>query len=740
MRSDIDPRLMRQLLETFGAQLEERLQAIIDGLLALEQASADTRAKLVDAIFRDAHNIKGAARGVGLEQSAEMAHALEDLFAALKRETVRPQPGLLELCLAAVDGIRDMVAAETSNTPIGQASLELSQRVRAVAAGAPPAMAASPVPAATPTVIPTRPLPDTIRLPVSRLDRIADLAEELQASKIRIDDHYQASRQQLDLTHRLRQLWDQVGQSRGKAWTTAGGMPEHAAEITRDRHLLIETSDLILEIERLADAMQRGLRATVAQLRPLATGLREDVRGLRMVPAENVLKPLVLTVRDLARDLGKQAELVLQGERLEMDRAILDALRDPLIHLLRNAVDHGIETPAQRRLQGKAETGLITLRLEREGQSVVIEVSDDGAGVDATRVRARIRELGLASDDEVAAMTSRDLLDYLFRPGFSTRAVVSEISGRGVGLDVVQVSLEALCGRIMVDSELNRGTRFRLTLPLTLASDHGLLVRSAGQVFALPSLYVQRILELNPEQVIEVSGSQAVMVDDTPVPLRDLATLLGQRSKTREDIDLLSVVVIRRGWQRVALLVDHVLGEREMVVKPLRPPLVAVRHIAGGTLGRDGDILLVLAVGDLLASALGGQGQVVHARARETRPAPRVLVADDSITTRTLEQSILENAGYRVQVVADGEQAWEALHKERFDLLITDVEMPGLDGFELTRRVRADASLAGLPVIIVTSLGSEEHRRRGLEVRADAYVVKSSFETRELLEVVEQLL
>ena len=732
-RSDIDPRLMQQLLQTFSAQLEERLQAIVDGLLALEQGATGTpRTQILDAIFRAAHNIKGAARGVGLERAAELAHALEDLFSALKRETVAHQPGLVELCLSAVEGMRGLVEAEMAGNPIGQASADLLQRLCAVAAGG-----AMPPPSVAPsTAALARPLPDTIRLPVARLDRIADLAEELQASKIRIDDHYQVSRQQHDLAQRLKQLWDQLNQAR----QDKSAIRNPQAEIGQDRHLLIEASDLILEIERLADSMQRGLRATVAQLRPLATGLREDVRDLRMVPAESVLKPFVLTVRDLARDLGKRAELVLEGERLEMDRAILDALRDPLVHLLRNAVDHGIEEATQRRLMGKVETGLITLRLEREGQSVVITVSDDGAGINTTRVRGRIRELGLASDEEVAAMTSRQLLDYLFRPGFSTRDQVSEVSGRGVGLDVVQVNLQALGGRIAVETELNGGTRFRLCLPLTLASDHGLLVRAAGQVFAMPSLYVQRILELTPAQILEVSGSQAVTVDDTPVPLRDLATLLGHRGTLDDFAELISVVVIRRGWQRVALRVDHVLGEREMVVKPLAPPLVAVRHIAGGTLGRDGDILLVLAVGDLLASALGTSGRAVSHAHAEARPARRILIADDSITTRTLEQSILENAGYRVQVAADGEQAWEALHNGSFDLLITDVEMPELDGFELTRRIRGDTRLADLPVVIVTSLGSEEHRRRGLEVRADAYVVKSSFETRELLEVVGQLL
>ncbi len=734
MINHIDPRLMQQLLETFRAQLEERLQAIVDGLLALEQAPEPAaRTKLFDGIFRDAHNIKGAARGVGLERTAELAHAVEDLFSALKREAVSSQPGLLELSLAAVEGMRHLVDAEANGSPVGETGLDLLQRLRAVVSGS---SLRAPVPSTAAPVVtaPARPAGDTIRLPVARLDRISDQVEELQSSGIRIDDHYQMSRQQHDLARRLSQVWEKLNQNR--ATTLRPNPSEHVL----DRHLLIEASDLILENARLAEVMQRSLRATVALLRPLAGGLREDVRQLRMVSAETVLKPLILSVRELARSLGKRAELVLEGERLEMDRAILDALRDPLQHLLRNAVDHGIETPQQRRLLGKPETGLITLRLAREGQSVLVTLTDDGAGVDTTRVRARIRALGLVSDEEVAALNTRALLDYLFRPGFSTRPQVSEISGRGIGLDVVQVNLQALGGRIALETELNNGTRFQLTLPLTLASDHGLLVRVAGQVYALPSLYVQRILELAPTQILEISGSQAVMLDDGPVPLRDLAALLGQRPPLADYAELISVVVIRRGWERVALRVEHVLGEREMVVKPLAPPLVAVRHIAGGTLGRDGDILLVLDVGDLLASALGAVGRVVATRNADARPTPRILVADDSITTRTLEQSILENAGYRVQVVADGLQAWEALHSGSYDLLITDVEMPEMDGFELTRRLRADPHLADLPVIIVTSLGSEEHRQRGLEVRADAYVVKSSFETRELLEVVEQLL
>ena len=725
---------MQQVLHTFSAQLDERLQVIIDGLLLLERADTPHE-QVLDGLFRAAHNIKGAARGVGLEQTAELAHALEDLFSALKREQAANQPGLVDLCLNAVDSLRRQVEAEASGQPPAGDSADLLRRLRALAEGKPlPPAQASPI-QSTPTGAARKTA--TVRLPVARLDRIADLAEELQVAKIRVDDHYQMSRQQHDLAVRLKQIWHAEFGTRNEK---ASSRIPHAS----DRYLLSEASDLILELERLADAMQRGLRTSMAQLRPLATSLREDVRTLRMVPADTILKPLVLMVRELSHSLSKQAELVLEGEQLEMDRAVLDSLRDPLNHLLRNALDHGIEPPSERRVQGKPETGLIRLRLEREGNTVAVTVTDDGAGIDLTRVRRQIRAQGLASEEEIATLTPRTLLSYLFRPGFSTRDEVSDISGRGVGLDVVQVNLQALGGRIAVESEAGQGSRFLLTLPLTLASDHGLLVRVAGQVFALSSLYVERILEVTPDNILDLATSQALTVNGEPVPLRDLAALLGHHP-TEGYTDLISVVVIRRGWHRVALRVDHVLGEREMVVKPLEAPLHTVHHMAGGTLGRDGDIILVLDVGNLLATALSltplGQGaRVVAHTPPEAHQAPRILVADDSITTRTLEQGILENAGYRVHAVADGEEAWEALHNGAFDLLISDVEMPGIDGFELTRRVRADPRLANLPVVIVTSLGSEEHRRRGMEVRADAYVVKSDFESRELLEVVGQLL
>jgi chemotaxis protein histidine kinase CheA len=739
---DLDPSLVRQLLETFRVQMEERLQAITEGLLALERAvGSEARRPLLESMFRAAHNIKGAARGVGLEGSADLAHAVEDLFALWKRGEIEVERAAIDLCLAGLDTLRPLVESEALGQGMDEHSRRLLQALRGAAQGRPPELPAQAAAAPAPAPAAAQAAPgDSVRLPVDRLDRIADLAEELQVAKIRLDDHHNGSRRLRDLAGRLCRLIERLaepGPGLAQAGTTLAPHDPGSA-------LMADALDLATELDQLAEAQQHNLRASVSLLRPVAGGLRDEARALRMVPAASVLGPLARTVRDLARELGKDARLSLSGEHIEIDRAVLDALRDPLMHLLRNAVDHGIETPSRRRAAGKPEAGQVTVSLVREGGMVEISVSDDGTGIDPEQLHAEALRSGVAGRDELAAMSRQALLDLIFRPGFSTRQQVSTVSGRGVGLDVVRVNLQALHGRVSVESEAGTGTRFRLAVPLTLASEHGLLVRAGGRQFAIPNQFVTRILELSADDIAELEASQVVYLGREPVPLRDLSSLLRLGTTAPPPAgEPIQVVVVNRGWDRVALRVEQVRGEREMVVKPLAPPLARARFFAGGTLGREGDIVLVLEVADLIAAALSpaSAGRVVE-RPREQRGVPqrRILVVDDSITTRTLEESILSSAGYRVAVAADGETAWDKLRHETFDLVISDVEMPGMDGFELTRRIKQDDRLGHLPVIIVTSLGSEEDRRRGMEARADAYIVKSSFESTELLEMVGQLL
>ncbi|MDA8383994.1 MAG: hybrid sensor histidine kinase/response regulator [Betaproteobacteria bacterium] len=728
---DLDPAIIRQLLETFRVQMEERLQTITSDLLALERHGEPAgRAPLLESMFRAAHNIKGAARGVGLEASAELAHAIEDLFAAWKRGERLVEPGAVDACLRALDALRPMVEAEALGTGLDHSVDALRDELRALAQGLPVGPAAAPgtpPPAAASAIA-----GDSIRLPVERLDRIADLSEEIQIAKIRLDDHHAGIRHLRDEASQLRKMLERL--------LLPGALASQAAGFSRDR--LSDALDRVLDLERHAQNQYEGLGTTVGLLRPAAGGLRDNARALRMVPAATVLTPLTRSVRDLARELGKDASLALVGEQIEMDRAILQALRDPLMHLLRNAIDHGIEPPDVRRAGGKPESGRITVTLAREGGSVHITVADDGAGIDPARLKEQARRRGIASAEEIDAMDRTAVFDLLFRPGFSTREEVGAVSGRGVGLDVVRVNLQALQGRATVDSAPGKGTRFHLDLPLTLAGEHGLLVAAGGCHFAIPSQYVSRLLELVPDEISDLGATQVVHVGKEAIALRDLGHLLrlGETAASAEG-EPIRVVIVHRGWKRMALRVENVLGEREMVVKPLAPPLSRTRFFAGGTLGREGNTILVLEVADLIAAMeAGSSAALAIRRARAAERERHILVVDDSITTRTLEESILSSAGFRVTTAADGEGAWEQLRRETFDLVITDIEMPGMNGFELTRRIKADERLAQIPVIIVTSLGREEDRRLGLEVRADAYIVKSSFESRELLETIGQLL
>jgi len=471
--------------------------------------------------------------------------------------------------------------------------------------------------------------------------------------------------------------------------------------------------------------------------------LQSNVRMMRLVPVATLLRPMSRLVRDIARELEKKVHFEISGDEIEIDRVVLDGIHDPFVHLLRNALDHGIESPQQRIAKGKPAEGKLRVSVSSEGSQVVMTVQDDGDGISVERIAASARKKKIVSEAELAAMGRDDILGLIFRPGFTSKEIITNISGRGVGLDVVVANLRKLKGSVQVETDEGKGTRFILRLPITLATDHGVLVRSGGSVFAIPTSAVDRIMDIRPEQILEVEASHAILYNGRTIPLRDMATTLQLEARERINQKMLPVVVIAKGWDSVAFLVDEIIGEREIVVKPFRPPLLAVRNVTGGTLTGSGEVIMVLNPSDLVDSAM--HGNLAHMRSpgdeADIEKVPQVLVVDDSITTRTLEKSILEHAGYKVTVAVDGKQAWDILQTEHdFSLIISDVEMPLMNGFELTELIKQSERLKHLPVIIVTSLAKEADRRRGIEVGADAYIVKGQFETKILLDVVEQLI
>lgn len=572
-----------------------------------------------------------------------------------------------------------------------------------------------------------------MRITLDKLDEVASLAEELQVTKIEMEDHLAGLRQ---LNARLDELSSSWLRSGGGGAVSLSGPPKDGAGMRT------AGKGRVAEVAEMAMRLQRELQGSVSNLVRLCDVLQDDVRMMRMVPVSTLLHMLGRSARDMAREMGKQVELQILGGEVEMDRIVLEGLRDPLIHLLRNAIDHGIETPAERTAKGKSARGTVTISVRRDGGRIVLVVEDDGAGINIDRIAECARRKHLVTEDELEGMGPESVQNLIFRPGFSSREIITEISGRGIGLDVVQVNLRRLKGSVRLESTAGTGTAFTLSVPVTLTTEHGLLVRLGAGMYALPSAAVERVQDIMADELIEVEASQAVLMNGRPVPVRDLAAVLGlpERKDARET---LSIVILEKGGKAVALVVDEIVSEREIVVKPFRPPIFRVPNVSGGTLTGSGQIIMVLEPGDLVDSALRSAraGRRIVTGRDATVSRPRILVVDDSITTRTLEKNIFEGLGYEVAVAVDGRQAWDMLQQEaRFDLVVSDIEMPNMDGFELTRLIKESDKYGDLPVIIVTSMSKEADRRRGVEVGADAYIVKGQFETKVLLDVVAQLL
>jgi len=497
---------------------------------------------------------------------------------------------------------------------------------------------------------------------------------------------------------------------------------------------------LVRELRELVRSFEAdALHSTI-----LSGELQEDIRRIQTFPLASVLDPLPRAVRNMAREVGKDAVLEVEGSEIELDKKVLEALRDPLNHLLRNAVDHGIESPAERVRAGKPRGATITIRAEHRGDSILLTVADDGPGVDLDAVLERAVEKGLIGAAEAEHVSEQRLLELLFAPGFTTRSEAGSLSGRGVGLDSVRTNIEELQGVISVDSRPQSGTTFTIVLPLTIYVVHALILRVGTHRMAMPISSIQRILRILPSDILLVEQSEAVLVEGRPLALVALGSLLGIEGDEAGDRERVSVLVVGAGEARCALAVDEIIGDQTVLAKNFEPPLVRVKNFAGATIRGDGTVLLMLNPIDLLRSA-NAQQYSTSAHVRGSRPAeqkpPRVLLVDDSLTTRSLERSVFELAGFEVVAAADGEEALEILSREsEFDVIVSDVSMPGISGFELCERVRRDERHRATPLVLVTALASDEDRRRGLDAGADAYIAKQEFDHEVLVSKVCELM
>jgi two-component system chemotaxis sensor kinase CheA len=529
-----------------------------------------------------------------------------------------------------------------------------------------------------------------------------------------------------------------------------------------------QANELLSELEQQLGIYARQMTDDYTRLSVVTDRLHDQIRRTRMLPITTLFSPLRIQVREVARAAGKQIDLLLDDGGAEADRQVLERLREVLLHLLRNAVDHGIEPPDVRVAHGKSSTGHILLNAVVSGDYLTLTIEDDGAGIDLEAVRQRALSSGLMSETDLARATEAELIDLIFLAGFTTRKVVSKMSGRGVGLDVVRSQVERMHGRVAVQSVVGAGSIFTISVPLSLTSSHGLLLRVDQATHMIPLDSIQRIVAVAPSDIQLLEGRACLMIDDRPTALVHLSDIIGKSDRPtikedrrgmhlpeRTNRSLVDGRASGSGWslalllgsgeRQVACMVDGVLGEQELVVYRLPAPLQRVRFIAGATILADGSVVPILDVVDVVRAAIGVRhaiNTVPEAEQQDRRAT--ILVVDDSITTRTLEKNILEAAGYQVRLATDGVEALESLRHllddGGCDLLLSDIDMPRLNGFDLTSQIRSDTNLKHIPIVLVTSLDSSTDRERGIAAGADAYIVKRAFDQQSLLDTIEQLI
>lgn len=728
--SNLEDDLLQELLVTFRSEAVEHLQTINQSLLKLERAPDEVlRAKTLQDAFRAAHSLKGAARAVSLGEIETLAHAMESVFQ--KARDAGLELGA-DICDVLYDGL-DMIEHVLAGQIVDVESLKI--RLLSLSEGdAHPISRSNGGKSSEENVsVPAGQVAgETIRVAVNKLDDLMAQVGELLISKISADQRLVDSRaisQQMD--HWL------------KSWRELKAIaPRVEGEVGRQINTIMvrhaEQTDALIEAFR---ALDQGINRDTVRLGIVANGLQDKVRDVRMVPFQTLVFALERAVRDAARSQQKLVRMVVEGADIELDKKVLEMLKDPLLHLVRNAVAHGLETTEERALIGKPEEGVVRLQLQQRGNEVHILVSDDGRGFNLSALRhAYARRMNGMVDENA---TDDEIMSWAFLPGVTTASEVTSISGRGVGLDVVRQSLADIQGRISLESAPSRGTTFHLVVPISLAMMRGLLVRVGQEVYVLPLLAVEKIIE--PQSVFVVGGRQMIRVDDKPLPLLSLAQVLRRTIPAAVTEKTPLAIILSVANQRLALLVDDVLTEQELAVKSLGKPLQRVPNVIGAALLGSGQPIVILNPADLVKSASNVQPQLdtrlVRSKDKEQETKVHVLVVDDSITTRTLEKNILEAAGYEVTTATDGTEALKRLSEyDTIKIVVADVEMPLMNGIQLVEQLRASNRYSTMPIILVTSLESREDRERGMLAGADAYIVKRGFDQAELLATIQHLL
>ncbi len=760
------------LMELFRSEAEGQTAVLSQGLIDMERGNVAPAT--LEAMMRAAHSLKGAARIVGIDAAAGVAHVLEDYFVAAQKKQIDVLPQHVDVLLAGVDLLtriaqlsdeesqswlaqnESTVAAYVANFDSilsGEKPAPTNEKHAPSASLPPPApakveaeSAALPEPEKTvaveaaPPPEPSKPAPEkadrVVRVTADSLTRLLALAGEslVESRQFRpfVGSLRQLKQAQTGLGDNLRALEQQLQDLKEGSLQTA-------------RDLLARVTDQAAKSQVQLTERIRELDDYAHRNEDLAGRLHHEIIGSRMRPLADGVKAFPRMVRDVARQLGKQVQFEIRGENTGVDRDVLEKLEAPLNHLLRNSLDHGIELPEERVAAGKPATGRVVLDACHRAGMLQITLRDDGRGVDRKRLIRKIIERGMVSAAMAEQLADAELLEFLFLPGLSTKESVTELSGRGVGLDVVQTMAKALGGTVRVTSTFGRDTVFSLRLPITMSVLRALLVEIDGEPYAFPLTRIERICALPAERIECLESRRYFTLDDQTIGLVEATQVLDLPASVEANKTLFPVVVLSDRGHLFGLVVDRFLGERDLDVRPLDPRLGKVPNLGGASLLENGMPVLMFDVEDVVRSIdvlLTGRKlkwSAVELAAQRSR-ARHILVVDDSITVRELERQLLESHGYQVDVAVDGMDGWNTVRGGNYDLVVSDVDMPRMDGIELVRRIKQDARLKNLPVVIVSYKDREEDRLRGLDAGANYYLTKSSFHDRTFLHAIEDLI
>lgn len=733
-----------KFIARFVEEAREHCSRISEGTLNLETAPDDQ--ETVNGLFRSAHTIKGSARMMRLLTIAELANRMEDLLEAVRSNKVPFSSHLSDLLLQSVDALSAMLDQVASGNLAPEAPAGMAQTLADAAAGtapaAPPPAYAAPAavvaPPAAEALPESRQQPQTVPQPEPEQPEAKQQHEKQQAQYLKINQEKLD-----DLIALMGEIISENSRFK-RHMALVKGLERGAAAHLELLSGAGASSNVIasaIELQRQTQQFSRSLIDSSIMQEHLINDLQDTALKLRMQPLSTVFDPLRRTVRDIAQDHGKEIDFTVEGGDTELDKKIIERIGDSLIHLIRNSIDHGLEPPDERVAAGKPPRGAITLSAWYDSGCVTIGLRDNGRGLRLDSIREKALTRRLFDEATLATMTRSEIINIIFMPGFSTSPIITDLSGRGVGMDVVRRSIvDELKGSIAIDTVEGKGSTFLLRLPLNLAVFSLFLVHTAGITCAIPATSIVEMLTVQEDELIVIVNKKALRLREQIIPVEELSLILRRSSDTPPNRSERVMVVIRNGEEKLGLLVDDIIAREEMVVKPLPGHLQKLSLVTGVTIGEQNNIINVLNANELIRQAKNtGNVPSAHQEAPEGKSI-QILVVDDSYNTREIERSILEAYGYVITTAEDGAEAFAITRERMFDLVVTDVEMPRLDGFSLTEQLRGDSRYRNIPIIIVTSREKDEDKRRGITVGANAYIVKGAFDQSNLLETVKSLI